>query len=187
MSARTLIAAVALGLGFIATCVAPLGATQVLPLDVAALAADSGLVVEGRVVASRSFWNEARTRILTEVDVAVERAHKGRGPAQVTVVQMGGVVDGMRMTVHGALHWQTDEEVLLFLEPSLPGRHRVAGFSQGKFEIHVDERTGERWAVRPALGAVELVGAPSGQGAGELRMPLHRVLEQAGLAVEEGR
>lgn len=163
----------------------PLHATQIEHRALPALASDAELVVEGRVVAQRSFWNSARTRILTETEVAVDRAHKGRGPSTVTVVQMGGVVDGMRMTVQGAVSWRLDEEVLLFLEPSLPGRHRLAGFSQGKFRIEVDPATGERVAVRPALGGVELLGADAADTS--LRLPVERLLERAQLRVDGGR
>lgn len=187
MNARILFASGLLALGLLLPGAPEVQATQVVPLALPELATDAGLVVEGRVVAQRSFWNEARSRILTEVDVEVVQSHKGRQPARVTIVQMGGVVDGVRMTVHGALSWNVDEEVLLFLEPSLPGRHRVAGFSQGKFEIHTDERTGERWAVRPALAGTEFVGGDVPRDGGQLRLPLQRVLEQAGLAIGEGR
>ena len=187
MNVRTLVRGAVLGTSLLLLAAAEAPATQILARALPELASDAGLVVEGRVVAQRSFWNDARTRILTEVEIQVDQAHKGNGPPRVSVVQMGGVIDGVRMSVHGSLDWQLDEEVLLFLEPSLPGRHRVAGFSQGKFEIITDERTGERWALRPTLLGVETAGGRSGSADTALRLPLRRVLEQAGLAVEEGR
>ena len=52
--------------------------------------------------------------------------------------QPGGVVGNVRITAHGALQWKKGEEVLLFLEPSVPGAYQVAGFSQGKYTIERD-------------------------------------------------
>jgi hypothetical protein len=71
------------------------------------------------------------------------------------------------MTAHGALSWSRDEEVLLFLEPALPGTFQVAGFSQGKYAIDRDERTGRAF-VRQAL-------PPDVDGAGAATAPAGRV------------
>lgn len=154
-------------------------ATQVNALSLDRLGQEAELVVRGEVTAVRSYWNDGRTRILTEVSVDVAETFKGLASSGVRVVQMGGVVDGVRMTVHGALSWREGEEVVLFLENSLPGRHRVSGLSQGKFAVRRDG--GTMTVRRPSLGGVEWVGSgpSSSTSLRELRMGLGELLERS--------
>jgi hypothetical protein len=114
------------------------------------LAHESQLVVDGKVSSVRSYWNEDHSKILTEAVVAVGSTYKGGPTPSVRVVQLGGVVGNVRMTAHGAPLWKSGEEVLLFLEPALPGTFQVAGFSQGKFLIERDPQTGRAF-VKPAM------------------------------------
>lgn len=127
-------------------------ATQVIQRTPQELAQDSQLVVDGKVSSVRSYWNEDHSKIFTEAVVAVGSTHKGGATATVRVVQPGGVVGNVRMTAHGALQWQKGEEVLLFLEPATPGAFQVAGFSQGKYMIERDPRTGQAF-VKHAMPA----------------------------------
>lgn len=136
-------------------------ATQVLYRTPEQLGADAVLVVDGHVTGVRSYWNDSRTKIITEATVAVEGTHKGSPRSMVTVVQLGGVVGNVRQTVHGALQWRPGEEVLLFLENAFPGTFQVAGFSQGKYHIERDER-GRRFVRQALPDGAELVGAPDG-------------------------
>lgn len=127
-------------------------ATQVIQRTPQELAQESALIVDGTVTGVRSFWNDDRSKIFTEATVAVGSTYKGRGGSTIRIVQPGGVVGNVRMTAHGALSWTRGEEVLLFLEPSVPGAFQVAGFSQGKYAIERDERTGRAF-VQQALPA----------------------------------
>ena len=156
--------------------VLPSQATQVLHKSLAELGSESQLVVQGRVVDVESHWNDAGTKILTDIHIEVDRSFKGDGADRVTVVQMGGVVDNVRMTVSGALAWSQNEEVVLFLEPSLPQAFRVAGFSQGKFSVERDLSTGRIFVTRPSLG-IEIVDAKRPDGAS--RLPLDELLERS--------
>jgi len=137
-------------------------ATQVLYRTPQQLGVDSELVVMGKVQSVESYWNESKTKILTETRVTVSDAYKGGTRGVVTVMQLGGVVDNVRMTVHGALQWDVGEEVVLFLEPFQTGTYQVSGFFQGRFKVERDPRTGDAYVVRPASSDVQLVGAPDG-------------------------
>ncbi len=128
-------AATALVIGAV---VADAYATQVVQRTPKELADESQLVVDGKVASVRSYWNEDHTKIFTETVVTVAATHKGAALPSVRVVQPGGVVGNVRITAHGALQWKKGEEVLLFLEPSVPGAYQVAGFSQGKYTIERD-------------------------------------------------
>ena len=182
MRARFLFAALGVAVVLAPVCPPVAHATQVMALDLPDLGRSSALVVEARVAEQRSFWNESRTRILTAIDLEIDAVHKGSAPSRVSVVQAGGEVDGVRMTVHGIAQWRADEQVLLFLEPAFDGRYRVTGFTQGKFVLQDDPVTGERLAVRGELG-VSTIGASDR----EIRLPLRRVLERALPTVREER
>jgi hypothetical protein len=137
-------------------------ATQVIYRTPQQLGTQSQLVVHGRVVSVESWWNEKHTKIFTTTRVAVDNAYKGSAPPAVDVIQLGGVVDNIRVTVSGSLQWAQGEEVLLFLEPYMDN-FAVSGFSQGKFNVMRDEN-GKAYVKRPAIEGVQLLGAPSLDG-----------------------
>jgi hypothetical protein len=145
------------------TLVAPVSrATQVLYRSPQQLGTESALVVSGEVAGVRSYWNESHTKIFTEASISVSDTYKGAAGRSIRVVQLGGVVGHVRMTVHGALSWSPGEEVLLFLEPSAGGAWRVSGFFQGKYDIVRDE--GGRPFVKNAPGESKVVGSASAEG-----------------------
>jgi hypothetical protein len=131
----------------------------------------------------RSFWSPDRTKILTEILVNVEEDYKGQAPRQVRILQLGGVVDNVRVTVSGALHWRSKEEVLLFLQPYTADAYQVSGFSQGKFAIERDTKTGEAFVSRRALEGIEWVPTSSTKTASPPRavqkLSLSRFLDDA--------
>lgn len=169
------ITAVVIALTFILTT--PANATQIPYRSVESMGSDAPFVVRGEVSGVRTFWNDTHSRILTEVSVQVSERYKGAPPREVRIVQMGGVLDGVRMTVAGSLEWKSGEDVVLFLEDSLPGRYRVAGFTQGKFEVQRDPRTGEEFVMQASLGDVELVGAA--RGLAPRRLALRELITEA--------
>jgi len=141
-------------------------ATQVLYRTPRQLGTESRLVVRGEVIGVRSYWNETRTKIFTAARVSVDETYKGSGASTIDVVQLGGVVGSVKVTVHGALSWREGEDVVLFLEPydgpsAGTETFQVSGFSQGKFSVQKDPRTGKSFVSRPETSGAELVGAPS--------------------------
>lgn len=162
----------------------PATATQVEYLAIETLGTASPLVVRGEVTNVRTLWNEGRTRILTETTIRVDQSYKGTARGEVQIVQMGGELDGVRMTVAGALQWMPGEDVVLFLEDSLPGRYRVAGFSQGKFGVQTDPLSGEEFVVQASLGSAELVGVA--RAVQPDRMRLGELLQRALPQIYEG-
>ena len=89
------------------------GATQVIYQTPQQLGEKSSLVVQGRVTAVESFWNDKGTKIFTRTTVSVQESFKGAGPSTVDILQLGGVVGTVKVTVHGALQWSEGEEVLV--------------------------------------------------------------------------
>lgn len=136
------------------------GATQIVYQSLDQLGANASAVVVGKVAAVRSYWNEDHTKIFTETTVTVEESFKGQPGPSVRVVQLGGTVDNVQVTAHGALQWKPEEEIVLFLEPADSGAYQVSGFSQGKFQVERDPGTGAAFVMRPALAGAEYVGTP---------------------------
>jgi hypothetical protein len=139
----------------------PASATQIKYRTAPELGQQSQLVVRGKVVGVRSYWNDNHTKIFTETTVATEETYKGNAGPVVKLTQLGGTVDHVKVTVSGAVRWKTGEEVLLFLEPYTAGTYHVSGFSQGKFTIERDPVTGNAFVHQAPLGDAEMLGAPS--------------------------
>jgi hypothetical protein len=153
--------AAVLALGFL---VSVARATQVQYRSPQQLGAESALVVRGEVAEVRGYWNTSKTKIFTRTRIHVTDSYKGATGATVDVIQLGGVVGHVRMTVHGALAWKPGEEVLVFLESAGGDAWQVAGFSQGKYRVERNER-GEPF-VRNVPGGAAVVGAPGAGGSG---------------------
>jgi hypothetical protein len=163
-------------------CVTAVEATQVLYRSPQELGKESALVVQGRVTGVQSYWNETGSKIFTEARVEVAEAYKGAKPGTVRVIQLGGVVGHVKMTVAGSLAWIPGEEVLLFLEPSNEGAYQVSGFSQGKFAVERDPETGLAYVSRPALEGADVLrasGEAAGPDTGVARVPLERFVTEA--------
>lgn len=153
-----------IGMLYAVAVVPPAQATQIIYRTPQEMGQQSSLVIQGKVVGVRSFWNEKRTKVFTETTVQIDEAFKGANVGTVRVLQLGGTVGGIKVTVAGALHWKPGEEVLLFLEEATADAYHVSGFSQGKFNVERDPVTGEAFVRRPALEGAEVLGAPpSGQ------------------------
>jgi hypothetical protein len=108
----------------------------------------------------------------------VGSTYKGGKAPTVRIVQLGGVVGNVRMTAHGALAWKPGEEVLVFLEPSVPGAFQVAGFSQGKYLIERDARTGKAYVNRALPADTDNTAPSASSGAAVARTPEKVTLEQ---------
>lgn len=126
-------------------------ATTLIHQDTRALVRGSSDVVVGRVVSTTSRWSEGRRHIVTEVTVEVAQSLKGER-TRLTLVQLGGELDGMRYSVPGSPTFQTGEEALLFVWRDARGNAQVNGMAQGKFEIRRDAATGEALIQRATPG-----------------------------------
>jgi hypothetical protein len=158
---------------------APAGATTLRRASIPDLVAANDTVVVGRVLDARSYWNEERSFILTDVRVTPRTVLKGSADRQdVTVTLLGGTVDGETSLVLAGAELHAGRDYVLFLdEADLPGARgvrTVPSHAQGVFEI-VAGPDGEARAVSEAArhgllpgrdGATE---APGGQEGLRLR------------------
>ncbi len=184
-AARLLAGATLLG----ALCAPTAHGTQVVHLDTRALTLGSSDIVIGQVETVTPRWNAARTRIVTDVTLAVSQSLKGE-TRRIVLTQLGGTVGDVRMTVPGCPVFTPGEEALLFVWRDRQGRAQVNGLAQGKFEIRRDPATGERMVQRAAPGlavrdARRLSLVRPGEPAPSLRLAhlvreIQRVLEEGG-------
>jgi len=79
------------------TAAIPASATIVRALSIEQLTATADVIVEGRVTAQSSSWNDEKTRIYTVTTLAVSTAHKGpvKPGETLQIRQIGGTVDGL--------------------------------------------------------------------------------------------
>jgi hypothetical protein len=166
-------------------------ATQMNHLDTRALSLGSSDIVIGSVERVRSYWDADHRRILTDVDVRVSESLKGAPGGTLTLTQMGGEVDGVRLSIEGSPAFRPGEEALLFLWRDGHGRAQVNGLGQGKFDIRRDPATGAATVQRalPGLAARDarsLALVPAGERAPDLSLDTIRREIQSALT-EAGR
>ncbi|HVZ86904.1 MAG TPA: hypothetical protein VHG72_08035 [Polyangia bacterium] len=125
----------------------PAGASLLLALDLPTLVARADRIAVVDVKSIQSAWNSRHDRISTTIDVAVVESWKG-GAAQAThlqVVQPGGTVGDITMTVDGMPRFAVGERALLFLHGPAD-KSSVVGMTQGKRAVGREAGTG-RWIV----------------------------------------
>jgi hypothetical protein len=166
-----------------ASLCAPAYATQVVYKSPQDLGRDAELVVRGHVQDVESYWNPAHTKIFTRTRVSVDETYKGDARPTIDLVQMGGIVGNVKVTVHGTIAWRVGEEVLLFVEPYDAGRYQISGFFQGRFKIQRDAVTGSAYVDAPQVEGVGLLGAPAPErakiSAAARRITLEQFVDQA--------
>lgn len=114
---------------------APAFATLIVPLSQEDLVTGADVVVQGRILETRSFWNQEHTVIFTDVRIQVEDPVLGHPSSVVTVRTVGGQVGKERLVFVGGPSFTVGERQLLFLHHHQDGSLRVVGARQGQFRI----------------------------------------------------
>src|SRR5262245_49019640 len=90
-------------------------ATTVEKLSLEEMTRRSNRIVVGRCISTDSRWNEKNTLILTFSKFSVSEDLKGKSGGWITVMTVGGTVNGVTQTVVGTPQFAADQEVVLFL------------------------------------------------------------------------
>jgi hypothetical protein len=128
----------ALFASFVAILMAlPAEATVMQLLEVEDLTRRSTDVIYGEVISSETEWNAARTRIYTRVQVRVNEAFKGSliSSQTITVTQLGGEKDGVKLDYAGRPTFTAGESVVLFTTRGKNNDLIVVGLKQGKMTV----------------------------------------------------
>ena len=125
------------------------GATTVRLYDEPEMAKHAAAILRGRVASVVTRAGVGRI-IVTDVTVDVERILKAtHSQKQFTFTQMGGTLDGQRLTVPGSSTYEVGEEVLIFLEDGGAGLVEL-GIGAGKYRI--DRSSGQPMVQRQLRG-----------------------------------
>jgi hypothetical protein len=136
-------------------------ASLVVALDLPTMVERADHVAVVDVASVSAAWDDQHEHILTTIDLAVVEAWKGSmTPAShVKIVQPGGTVGDIQMTVFGMTVFTPGERALVFLR-GRPDAASVVGMAQGKrlvareagtnrWMVHAPQRAGASF-VRPA-------------------------------------
>lgn len=127
---------------------------QSIHMSLEELSQTSTAIVLGETQQTRSFWNENRSQILTEITVRVDESLKGSVGAETVITVPGGRVGNALYEVSDMPVFVDGEEILVFLWEHPTGKTIVTGGAQGKLEVLVD----------PISGAKRLRGHPRADG-----------------------
>lgn len=117
--------------------VLPAQATVMQLLEVEDLTRLSSDVIYGQVQASETVWNDAHTRIYTRIQVRIDEVLKGSLTASqnVTINQLGGSKDGVKLDFAGRPTFTIGESVVLFATRAKNNDLIVVGLKQGKMTV----------------------------------------------------
>jgi hypothetical protein len=115
----------------------PMPATSVRAPAFEILVDRADLIFTGRAVAQRSEWNDVQGQksIVTFVSFAVEKVHKGRADAVITLQFLGGTVGQVSMDVADMPRFRKGERAVLFIENNGLAASPVIGFFHGRFPL----------------------------------------------------
>lgn len=94
---------------------------------------ESGKIIHGHVLDVRA--ERSGQIIWTHYRVQVMDSLKGANTGIVTISEPGGTLNGVTMQIDGVMHYQSGDEVVLFLYQTPVGFWRTTGWGQGKFEV----------------------------------------------------
>jgi len=117
---------------------------QVLTMSTEQLVKESSAIVVGTCREKKSFWNEKRDKIFTEVTLRVDQSLKGDVGPETVVTIPGGRVGSTIYEVTDMPAFLDGEEMVLFLWQHPSGKNLVTGAMQGKLTIQVDRKTGKK-------------------------------------------
>lgn len=115
----------------------PASATIMQYLEVEELTRLSSDIFHGQVISVTTAWNAEQTRIYTKIRLRINETFKGqtRRSEVVTITQLGGEVDGVKMDYAGRPEFAVGETAALF---TIRGRNNdfiVVGLKQGKLRV----------------------------------------------------
>jgi hypothetical protein len=118
--------------------VRPLGATVIVPADLAELTRDARAIARGQVAAVTGRWSGDRRTIETVVTLEVDRYLKGALGPTIDFRVPGGDLGRYRSIVVGAPEFAVGDRVVVFLGASGPMVPFIVGFNQGVYRIAAD-------------------------------------------------
>jgi len=122
-------------------------ASLVVALDTTELTRRADHIAVVDVLSVESAWDEGHHKIHTTIELSVVESWKGGAPpaSHLTIVQPGGTVGDVAMTVFGISQFVPGERTLVFLRGKATAAG-VVGMAQGKRPMRRDASTG-KWMI----------------------------------------
>lgn len=156
----------ALALGGVAILTVPAAASIVQALELPDLVQKADHIAVVDVVSKRSEWDTKHEQIFSTVELKVVERWKGPGqPAEghLTVIQPGGTVGDLTMTVTGLTSFTPGERAVVFLRGDADNA-RLLGLSQGKRPMQFDAAARTWWIRQAPQRDLTLVKAQNAGG-----------------------
>ncbi len=167
-------------------CLSTARGTTLVRLSLEQLSQASTDIVRGHVVSQESRWNAEHTQIVTLTTIAVDQAMKGHPPTTLVIEQLGGTVGNIRARVAGTVHFLSQADYLLFLEPVTenPSRYLPVGMMQGAYRVYRDAMTHEERVIQPQGGFFYDARGSAGEArTSDETMPLAQFRQQLSTAL----
>lgn len=153
-------------------------ASILIALDLPTLVQEADHIAVVEVASVKAAWDEGHERIYSTIELNVIENWKAPAPAgaaassssgRLTIVQAGGTVGDMTMTVSGMGTFAPGERSLVFLRGPA-NRARVVGMTQGKRAMRY-QPSSKSWTVFPPdLRQTKLVRPPVGRAIDPARL-----------------
>jgi hypothetical protein len=115
-------------------------ATTLARMSIEKMSRTAPLIVRARCAGNSTRWDAGE--IWTFSNFEVEETWRGSAPPSIAVRMLGGRLGNLTSTVSGVPRFQSEEEVVLFLEPTTHGDFSIVSWAQGTLRIRRDSRTG---------------------------------------------
>lgn len=135
----------AIAIVFLATFIfsVPASATIMRFLDVEDLTRRATDIVQGEVMSVGTFWSDDHKRIYTKILFRVDESMKGftKQSQSITITQLGGEKDGMKMDYAGRPELSTGQRAIIFATKSKNNDFIIIGLRQGMMHVSGNEVT----------------------------------------------
>lgn len=140
-------------------------ATSIEATNLSELASSSAIVVQGRVVGSRTERTSAGIVTITTISVRQTWGQPTSIP-EIEILTPGGELDGLRQVVAGAEWYSLGETVLVFLDAPRDGLFHTNALAFSKFSLDVQNQVWRRDTV-----GLNLVTDVPNEGTNSLEAP----------------
>lgn len=133
-------------------------ASSIKQLDIDELLLGSELVFEGTVISKRAHWNATKTDILTDITFEVNDVIVGSFEGStLTLVFVGGTVDGVKVDIQGSEMPAQDEQGVYFVESTSKSLvNPLLGWAQGHFVMQADESGAMRMMTQNKMAVMSV-------------------------------
>ncbi|MEL7005000.1 MAG: hypothetical protein AAFN93_20005, partial [Bacteroidota bacterium] len=108
---------------------------MMVPVSLEQRVNSSALIIEGRVIAKKSYWNSERTKIETENTIEIYKVFKGSPSTMISIITQGGVVGTDMLIVEPSLRLKVgDVGVFTITDESGPDQLKPYAATQGFIE-----------------------------------------------------